>query len=197
MDEKHIKEKLKTGWLHVLVTFEIMGKPKEHVNSTLDAFLKELKKDERIAVIEEHIGKAEKRDDTFFSAFAEMDILLKNFDTLTWICVNYTPASVEIVEPDKFQITALDLQNHFNDLLARLHTIGMTYKSQTGHVAYLKENFTKLIHNLIIMSLAKGPKKIEQISKETTLVEKMVEERLKVLLKEGQVVEKKGVYSLK
>jgi hypothetical protein len=196
MNEKAIKEKLKQKWIHVLVTFEVLGKPKEHVNESLKTFLAQVKKDERIAVINEHIGAAVKQDDEYFSAFAEADALVKNFDALTWLCINFTPAALEIVEPDEFALRALDVQNHFNDLLARLHTIGTVYKSQTGQLEYLKENFTSLVHNILLLSLSHGPKTIAQVSKDTTLVDKLVEDRLAHLVKEKKVVQKKGVYSL-
>ena len=196
MNEKQAKEKVKEGWLHVLVTFEILGKPAAHVDSSLKLYLDEIKKDDRLAILKTHIGKAEKRDDNFFSAFAEADIIAKDLDTLTWLAVNYTPATIEIVEPDNFELKALDLQNHFNDLLARLHTIGVSYKNQTSHLEHLKQNFTKLIHNLIFMSLAQGPREVAKIAKETTLAEKLVSDQLKILLKDKRVAEKKGVYSL-
>jgi hypothetical protein len=202
MSEKEAKQKLKDGWIHVLVTFQIVGKPAKHVDESLKAFLEAIKKDERIYWLEQHVDKAQKTEDSkdneeFFSAFAEVDLLVQNLETLNWLCVNYMPATVEVIEPHDFELSGLDVQNWVGDVLARLHQISAAYKQQTAEVDFLKSNFNTLMRNVILLSLAKGPKKLSELVKDTTLVEKVTEAHLKKLLTEGKVVEKKGVYHLK
>jgi hypothetical protein len=192
------KDKLKTGWIHVLVTFEIIGKPAKHVDESLRMFLDTVKKDPRVHWLEENVGEAEKSDgkEAYFSAFAEVDMLIKDFETMTWLAINFTPASIEVVEPTEFRLKALDVQNWQNDLLSHLHTVGIQFKQQRSHLEFLKEQMTKLIHNSILLSLARSPKTEAQIAKDTSLTKDTLEPQLKVLLKEKRIKEKKGVYDL-
>jgi hypothetical protein len=191
------KKKLQQGWIHALVTFEVIGKPKEHVEKSLKDFLEAVKKNDGIEFLEQHVEDATKNEkDDFYSTFAEVDMLMQNIETMTWLAMNFTPASIEVIEPSSFKFTALDLQNWLNDLLSKLHTIGIGYKQQSSKAEYLKKNLVSLINNTIIMSLARKPKKLSELSKDTTLAENALKQHLEKLVKDKKVVEKKGVYSL-
>ena len=191
------KKKLQQGWLHVLVTFEIIGTPKEHVDQSLRGFLDTVKADERIEWIEEHIEPAEKSEkEDFYGAFAEVDLLAKNLDTLMWLAINFTPASIEVIEPNSFTFKALDIQNWMNDLLSKLHTIGMDYKQQINKADFFRINLMNLIENTILLSLARHPKQIPELSKDTSLTEDALKEHVEKLIKNKKIIEKKGVYEL-
>lgn len=191
------KDKLKEGWIHLLVTFEVIGKPKEHVDQAIKDFLDSLKKQsDKVHWIEEHVEKAEKGEGDFYSTFAEVDLLVKNLETVTWLSVNYTPASIEVIEPTSFKLSALDVQNWQNDLLAVLHQVSMQYKRQTNQLEFLKKNFTQLIGNSILLSLARSAKTLEQINKDTSLTNETLEPHLKQLLEDKKITESKGVYQL-
>ena len=197
MKEKEAQEKLKQGWIHLLVTFEIIGKPKEHVEKALKDFLDVVKKEERIGWLKEHIEPAIKTENDFFSSFAEVDLLVKDFDTAAWLAINFTPSTIEVIEPSEFHMPALQVQNWMNDMLSRLHQVGAAFKQQTSYLEYLKENFRELVRNSILLSLSRGPKNLKQLSHETTMVEAALKEHLDKLVKEKKVIHKKGVYSLK
>ncbi len=194
------KALLKAGWIHVLVTFEVVGKPKEHVDKTLKEFIKGVKESEQIAVLEEHLHKAMKsdfkatnNDSDFFSAFAEVDMLVKNLETLTWLSVNYMPSSIEVIEPDTFSFKALDLQNWQNDVLSRLHNVDARMKQQAD---FLRNNLVALMHNVILLSLARGKKQLSELQKDTSLVSESLEPQLKKLIELKRIKHKDGVYSL-
>lgn len=191
------KTKLKDGWIHLLVTFEVIGKPKEHVEKAITDFLAALKKQtDKVHWLEEHVEKAEKGEGDFFNTFAEVDMLVKNLETVTWLSVNYTPASIEVIEPTEYKLSALDVQNWQNDLLAVLHQVSMQYKRQTSQLEFLKTNFTQLIGNSILLSLARSAKTLEQLNKDTSLTTETLEPHLKKLIEDKRISEQKGVYSL-
>jgi hypothetical protein len=198
MAKDSAKDKIKAGWIHVLVTFEIIGKPAKHVDESLRTFIDTVKKDERIHWIEEHVGKAEKSEgkEEYYSAYAEVDMLIRDLESMTWLAVNFTPASIEVIEPTKFEFGALDVQNWQNDLISHLHTIGIQYKQTRSHLEFLKVQLTSLIHNTIILSLNRGPKKQAELAKDTSLTNETLEPQLKALLEQKRIKEKKGVYSL-
>lgn len=190
------KDKIQKGWIHVLVTFEILGKPAEYVESSLKVFIESIKKDDRVDVMEERVEKAIENKDGFFSAFAEINMLVKNLDTLTWLCINYTPASVEVIEPTEFVFKAVDLQGWINDLLATLHDISMKYKVTIQENAYLRTNLGTLLSNVILLSLARSPKKLPELSKDTSITEEALKSHIDKLLKDKKIKKKGGTYFL-
>ena len=194
--QKEGKEKLKLGWIHVLATFEIVGKPKEHVDKSSKQLLETLGKEERLFIIEKNFGKAKATGDNYFAAFAEVDLLVKDIETITWIAVNFTPSAIEIIEPLKFTFTALDIQTWSNDLLAHLHQVGFTYKTQSSEMAFLKHNLRQLIDNTMLLSLARSPKNFQALCKDTSLSKETAEPHLKALIEAKRVVEKAGLYIL-
>lgn len=199
MTKKDAKQLLRDGWVHVLVTFEIIGKPQEHVDKSLRDFLDSLGKEEdRVHWLQEHVEPAEKSEgkDEYYSAFAEVDMLIKDLETLTWLAVNYTPASIEVIEPTDFELSALQIQNWVNDVLSNLHAVGLRYKQQTSQLEYLKVNMAQLIHNTILLSVARSPKNEEALAKDTSLTKDALKQHLAKLIEGKRITEKKGVYSL-
>lgn len=191
------KKRLQEGWIHILVTFEILGKPKEHVDKTLLEFLNTVEKEERIDFLEKHVEPAMKNEqDDYFSAFAEVDMVVKNVDAMVWLAMNFTPASIEVIEPANFKFSALDLQNWMNDLLSKLHMIGIDYKQQASKLEYFRENLSLLIENTIVLSLARQPKKLPELSKDTAILGEALKQHVEKLLKEKKIAEKSGVYYL-
>jgi hypothetical protein len=194
--EKVAKERLKQGWIHAIVLFEIVGKPREHVDSSAKQLLDTLEKDERVLFLERNFGKAKTTDDGYFSAFAEVDILIKDSESLVWLAINFTPSTVEIIEPLSFTFSARDLQTWYNDLLAHLHHVGYNYKSQTSELQFLRTNLASLINNTLLLSLARSPKTLEQVCKDTSLTKDTAEPHLKRLVEQKKVTEKAGRYAL-
>lgn len=191
-----VKKKLQEGWIHVLVTFEIIGKPKDHVVKALKDFLVAIKKDKRFEFLEEHVEPAVEADSGFFSTFAEVDMVAKDFESLTFLAFNFTPASIEVIEPASFKLSSRELQNWLNDMLSSLHAVSFQLKQQKTHLEHLKIQLQGLIENTIIMSLARGAKKLPELSKDTTLTEDTLKQLLPKIKESKKIVEKKGVYSL-
>lgn len=194
--EKNAKEKIKAGWIHALVMFEIIGKPKEHVDDSATKLIDTLEKDERIIFLEKNFGKAKATEDGFFAAFAEVDLLIKDIETMTWLAINFTPSTVEIIEPLSFTFDARELQTWYNDLLAHLHQIGYSYKTQTSELQFLRHNLSQLINNTLLLSLARSPKNLESIGKDTSLTKDTIEPHLKKLIEQKKVKDKAGLYML-
>ncbi len=195
--EAEAKKRIKEGWLHVLITLEVIGKPQEHVDSTIvelcDAVAKEK---DKVMVLERHIEPSNATEDNFFSTFAEVDMIVKNVETLTWIAANFTPASIEVIEPLNFSFSAGDLQMWYNDILHTMHSIGFAHKTQNAELAHYKEQLVKLVENCIILSLARSPKTPTQLGKDAALETEAVTSTLKRLLTAKKVKKKGEVYSL-
>lgn len=196
MKESEIREKLRDGWIRTIVTFEVAGKPKQHVEDSLDLYIENLKKDERIYILQEDREEAIKHDDGIFSTFSECEMLVKNLETFTWICINFSPASIEILEPDDLQMESREVTNWLNDLLAKVHDIATDYRTQSGSKDHLVVAMNQLITNAILLSLRNGQKTGSDLQADTGINADQLQPFLEHLMKKERIKEKKGSYSL-
>lgn len=196
MKTKEIKKFLEEGYLRVNVIFEIVGKPKTHIEETIKAYIENIKQDENIHFIKEEFEPAEEVEEGIFSTVAETELLVPNIEKLNWLCINFTPASVEILEPDKKEITQKEIGDWLNDLLSRLHEIGMVQKNLKGQYDIMIKNFNAMTRNAIILSL-KETNDIETIAKKIGMPQEHTKKFLEALIKEDKVREEKNNYFLK
>jgi len=182
------------------VTFQIQGKPKKHVEETLKKYIDKVGKEEDIKIENSHFEKAEKQED-FWSSFAEIDIIVTNLEKFTWLCTNFMPASIEVLEPSNFEFKNNELQNWLNDFLARLHQVDAIAKQTHNLNKVLNNNINTIIKNFILV-LLKGkisdPEKLAKLigiplNVTTKFLDLMVkEEVLKKNKEEYELVKKQG-----
>ncbi len=179
------------------VIFEMLGSPKEHIEGTIKKYVDNIEKEyKNIRLLDSYISEAEETEDKLWSLFAEVEIRSSPED-LAWFCIDYMPASVEIVEPSEISFKLNDYNAFMNDLLAKLHNIGSNLKQLSIKNELITKNGLVLMRNLIALILKEGPKKLEELSKNTGVPEKDLEKFLETLKKEGKIKETGGRFSLK
>jgi hypothetical protein len=157
MKDSQIREHISKGWVRALITFEVVGKPKKHIEQALAEYIDNIKKDERIIMLKEEREDAIEHEDGMFSTFSECEMLAKGLETFTWLCINFSPASIEILEPEELRIEERELTNWLNDLLSMVHEIGTNYRSVKSAKDHLTVALNELIKNSIMLSLKSGP----------------------------------------
>lgn len=195
MKDKEIKNLIEEGYVRATVIFEVVGKPKDHVESTIKAYLENIESNEEIRVIDKEYEPVDEMEDGMFSKVVEADMLIKGMEKLTWLCINFTPASIEITEPSSFTIRQKELGNWLNDLLAKLHEMGMVNKTIRNQKQGVLKNFNAMTRNAILLAL-KEPLDAKSISKRIGMDEKNTNEFLKALINEGRIKEEKNKYYL-
>ncbi len=128
MDQQEIALKVKEGWLHCTIIIEIAGWPKEHVGSTLKLIVDKLKKEKAVSLIKEKISEPKKVSEKIWSAFVELDVLVKSLVDLIGLVFDYMPSSVEIIEPETIKESTQGLGELLNDLIAKLHAYDAAVK---------------------------------------------------------------------
>lgn len=196
MDSKEIKKFIDKGYLRVNVMFEIAGKPKKHIEDTLKAYIENIKQDELIHIIKEEYEDAEEIEDGIFSTVSEIEMLLPSIEKLNWLCINFSPASVEIIEPENKRVSQKEIGDWMNDLLSRLHEIGMVQKNLKGQYDMLVRNFNAMTRNAIVLAL-KETNEIEAIAKKIGMPKEHTIQFLDALIKEEKVRKDKNKYYLK
>ena len=186
-------KKIKDGAVLAQVSFEVIGAPKEHVEQSIKDFVDNVRKDQKIHIMSEEYGEAEALEGGLFGTFADTEILVDNLDKFNWLCVNFMPANIEIIEPAELRFSDKDLTNWFNDLLAKLHEISTNYRRlATKEDAFVK-NMNALMHNVVLLACEQYHTP-EAVSQKTGIPEKEVEKILESNVKNGKLELKESGY---
>lgn len=191
------RELMADGWIKAIIVFELAGKPKEHIEKTMKAYLANIKSDGRIKVKQEEYGDTEEHDDGIFSTFCEIEAVVVNLDTLNWLAVNFMPASIEVIEPDKPEINANHITGWFNDLLAKLHETSNVMREERSVNAHLTEALNALIKNSLIIAAKEDAKTESEFEKVLGIPKKQLEPFIKFLTEKGKLQKKGPKYSAK
>ena len=125
MDEREIKEKIEKGYLHFNSIIEVLGKPKEHIEETIKAYVEKIKTNKNFIILNEKFSEAKPVEGNLFNVFVELEALAKNTEELVFFCFDYMPSSIEIIEPEEIVYKNREFAGFLNDLQARLHGIDM------------------------------------------------------------------------
>tara|TARA_Y100000310_G_scaffold334148_1_gene413207 strand:- start:1457 stop:1930 length:474 start_codon:yes stop_codon:yes gene_type:complete len=127
------------------VVLEIMGNPKEHVESTMEMVLKKVDEFKEVAVLKKNVNPPmEVEPKPFWSSFSELDLEFKDKNTLIGFCFDFMPSSIEIVSPDKFKLERKVYEDFLNDLLGRLHQYDMMLKNVHAQNIILRKELEKV-----------------------------------------------------
>jgi hypothetical protein len=196
MKESEIRAKLKQGWIRAIVTFEIAGKPQKHIEDALQKYIENIRKDTRIVVLQEGREEAIKHEDGIFSAFSECEMLVQDMETFTWLCVNFSPASIEVLEPDEIAVEARNITNWLNDLLAKIHDVAQDYRNQKGAKDHLVIAMNQLIMNAILLGLRSGKRTQAQLAKDVGIGGEQLAPFLSKLIEKGTIAQVDKAYAL-
>ena len=142
MEKLEIKSWIDLGYLHTRIIFEIVGKPKEHIEETIKKYVETITKSTTIKMISKEIAEAKEQEiptetggeekEKIWSTFAEIEFLIKGVSNLVGFCFDYMPASVEILGPDKIIFNHHTITDFINDLQAKLHKMDAVLKNQNN-----------------------------------------------------------------
>jgi hypothetical protein len=200
-----VKQLLADGWLHVRVIIELVGKPKEHIEETMQGYVEKIKKTDDLKVIEDKTAEIKKVDTKseeegtvkeMWATFAEIDMMVKNPMALTFFCFDYMPSSIEISDPEEIKFTNADFAEFFNDLQARLHQLDALAKQFRSEVIFLRTNTTNLIRNFTTILLTKQGLTSKQLSNVTGVKVEALEDMLDKWIDEGIIKQNEDLYEL-
>lgn len=166
------------------VIIEMLGAPKEYIETTLKNYIEKLKKD-GIKIIKETVEPAQKQNE-LFSTFVELDIDFDKMEDLLGFCFDSMPSSVEILEPEELQINASDLSGHLNDLQAKLHEVDMVVKTTRAQNKVLDKNAMNVFKNFV-KYLCKEGMTTEEMSKIVGIETRQLQKFVDILVKEGKI----------
>jgi len=113
-DEKNIKATL---------IFEVLGRPPEHLTSTLNEILEKVNGEKGVEIKEKKINEPVLMKDQkeFFTSFAEIELHTDEIMDLMMIIFKYMPAYMEIISPESISLKNSGLNEIFGELIGKLH----------------------------------------------------------------------------
>jgi hypothetical protein len=190
MDEKELQKKIMKGAVLCQVAFEILGNPKEYVENTIRSYVNNIRNDSGIMILSEEYGEAEAVEGDLWSTYVDCEMLFENLEKINWLCINFMPASLEIIAPEELRFSDKDLTMWFNDLLAKLHEISASVRETTTKDQLAVKTMNALIQNIIILA-TEHYHKTKEISEKTGMPEAQLQPFFDALIKQGKL-EKKG-----
>ncbi len=79
-----------------------------------------------------------------YSGFIETEILFKDIKELLKFAVNFTPSSLQIIEPTKLKVDNITLQDFLNEIISLLNNLFNTMKNLDAENKLLKEELNKI-----------------------------------------------------
>ncbi len=116
MKNSEIKKYIEEGWIRTLFTMQVQGNDNKGVDRTLRKQIDDVFKLGK--EIEARISKADLVEESknWYSQYAEVEILLKDPDTIFDILLDYMISSIEIIAPKDLTIKSKTHQDRLNDL---------------------------------------------------------------------------------
>ena len=124
---------------------EIAGKPVENVSKALKLVVDKLSsKENKVKLIESNIEEPELDDKTtLYYGFIEVEIKFKEVQDIFNFILDYTPTSVEVLEPENIEIGFSDLTELLNNVSQLSLNSQNTIRQLTAQVHMLNEKLKK------------------------------------------------------
>ncbi len=185
---------MKSDWsnkVKVRAIIELAGRPKEHVENSMKLLIDKLKTQEDLKVEEAEIFDAKKlvEEGSMYTIFAEIVLDAQDLIALSRFCFDYTPSSIEILEPEQLKVDAAIANNFLNDLLGRLHETDMVLKNVRAEHKALNVNATALLRNFIMMCLRDGEKPLKEIAELVGISEEQIKPFISAMIESNIISE--------
>ena len=177
---------------------EVLGKPKEHIDSTLKGYLQKLKESDHYEVTKEDLADLKQHEESeLWMAFAELEIKTSGVADIINFCFDYMPSLIEVIEPEKLQLDSLTISSFLNDMQAKLHGVDMIAKQMKMENQLTNQSMARLLSNFITILLRDHNLNSKQLSKLTGMNLDVLEDYLDKMIDQGKVDLKDGIYFFK
>ncbi len=189
------KQRIDAGQVLVRTVIEVLGAPKDYVEEAIQLVVDKVRNMEKAELVSEQTFEAEEKGKLFIT-FSELEIWFHDVDTLSGFLFDFTPSSVEILQPSVLSLKANFMNGFFNDFLLKMHDLGLKLKDTSAKVQLVQKNTDILVRNFLNAALEK-PRSSEDIAKITGIPKDNVEALLANYEKAGIVTKEGAVFKLK
>ena len=155
--------------IRAVFVFEIMGRPAEHIVTTLNMFIDKLAEIPAIKIEERNVHKPKLIEDenvqNLFTTFAEVELTADNLEVVFDIILQMLPAHVEILEPIEFRIQNFELSGMLSKLAIKLHKYDEIAKASIMDRNALMKRMEEMQAKINELELGKKPAKKKPAAK--------------------------------
>ena len=133
INEHEAKEKVGEGWIKAWMAFEAISTEPETVKQSLSSLLENVEKDTRLSVFKKgDLKEPQKIDNPFkkltdlkhvWASSTEVHFVIKNFEDMVNISLEYGPSAIEILEPKSIKLDIRSAQSILNTTSSIMHRI--------------------------------------------------------------------------
>ncbi len=124
---------------------QIAGKPIENVEKALNFVLNKINEDKKYKVLDSHIAQPElEKDSTIYAGFLDMEIKFNEAKDILDFIMDYTPSSVEVVEPETIVFDNNTLTGILNDMSSNILDSLNKVRHLNAHVHMLNKKIADL-----------------------------------------------------
>jgi len=190
-----VDETLKQEHIRCRIIIEVLGKPKEYVETTIREYVEKIKKDDDLIILNEEYSKAAEQD-KLWAIFVELELVVKGVHKLVGFCFEYMPSTIEIIKPDELRLKNRQMASFLNDLQGRLHNVDMIVKQLKNQNDFLRKNMNSIIQNTILISLRTMKLDIDKLSKVTGIKKDELDKYVEKMEKDNKIKKEGEILSL-
>ena len=112
-----------TKGIKAIMILEVLGRPPEHLNETLEELIGRIDSEQGVKVISKKINEPVLMKDRkdFYTNFAEIEVEVEEIINLAMLIFKYMPANIEVVSPELIVLTNNGWNEILNELIRKLH----------------------------------------------------------------------------
>lgn len=135
-------EKVSDGWLRIGLIFEVIAVTEDVTKKSMVELANRLMRDKRIEVYGSEMSNTMKIDNPTkdvkvgYTANCEINAIIKNFENLVEIVMEYGPSSIEIIEPKRMTVQMNEAQAVINKIASMMHGFA---SSGLGGIIFVRE----------------------------------------------------------
>jgi len=179
MKKNELKDAITQGNVLCRIVLELQVSPKEHVEKTAQLLKQAIQKDFKVLSLSQEPVEELEDQKKIYSTFFEMEILFESISKVFSFCIDYTPSSIEVLEPVSFEFDSNNFSDFLNDTVAKLHHQASFVKQLLAENKKLHYNASAFFRNLIIVTLAQKSRNLDDLCGITGIQKKELEPILK------------------
>ena len=184
-----------TDKIRAMFIFEILGRPPEHIKTTMSQLVDKLAELPGIEIAKKtvHEPKPVKDENAkeWFTTFAEVEVLGKDINSLITLVFYAMPAHVEIIEPEEIRLKNFEMSGLLSDLTVKMHRYDEIAKALTIENNRLISKLKELGVKFVSPDQQKEQKQEEKSADNNKEKEEKTAERKEETKKESKVKKKK------
>ena len=120
-------EKVEQGYMRIWMAFELIAGSNEKAKEHMENYINKIDEDKRIQVYKKEFSDVKKIEKPLkdvnvgYSITSEIEFVIKTYDELVQLIIQFGPSAIEILEPHKIEMNIGEAQGILNTISQMMH----------------------------------------------------------------------------